>query len=76
MLGRFKIFAIQPLGSVARDGVVPLNRVPPPLIELFLNKSFSRGELEDMGVRWRDAHALYSFRGASYLLNLTTDRWQ
>ncbi len=50
MIHKLRVGAIQPLGSTAEDGSVPLDKVPEELLSRFLNQEFTPTELEDMGV--------------------------
>lgn len=72
MSGEFTIASIQPLGSTGLNGAVPRDKAPAEVIELFLGKSFTREELVQMGVHWKDTFCLYTYGNRDYLLNVST----
>jgi hypothetical protein len=69
---KFQITSIQPLGSTALDGSVPLDKVPEEVISRFLGQQYSLKELEDLGVQFEGAHYVYPFGGCRYLLNFAS----
>ncbi len=72
MIHKLRVGAIQPLGSTAEDGSVPLDKVPEELLSRFLNQEFTPTELEDMGVRSEGGHFVYTYGGCRYLLNFAS----
>ncbi len=69
---KMMVTSIQPLGSSALDGAVPLDRVPEELITRFVGNSFSLQELETMGVNVKGAHFVLSDGSCRYLLNFAS----
>jgi hypothetical protein len=69
---KFQVTSIQPLGSTALDGMVPLDRVPEEVSSRFLGQEYSMKEMEDLGVRVEGAHYVYSYGGCRYLLNFAS----
>ncbi|MCL5256209.1 MAG: hypothetical protein M1319_00225 [Chloroflexi bacterium] len=72
MVEKMKVASIQPLGSSALDGAVPLDKVPEDLIARFVGNSFSLQELEAMGVSVKGAHFVLSHGSCRYLLNFAS----